>query len=409
MQNCHGKTFLSDRGVVVSAGAVESRIRALIGDAGLNGAYAPLEAARGLPNAAYTDPAWFDLELSTVFASNWLFAAAAAELTENGRLHPVELAGMSLLLVGDDDGVIRGFHNVCRHRGAALVDTPCTRSAIVCPYHRWSYGLDGSLRNRPHFLGPDRHDRVDGRGGPDVDLVPVRTATWNGWVFVNPSGDAPDLEEWLRPATDRVSQYDLSALRWIGKLTFDVAANWKLVYENYMEGYHVFSLHPRLLRHAPMKVRWSGEWRGRAFYNDYVAPTLTQGRGGMLPHFPGLDDIDSRRGLWFLRFPQFAAEVFADQLSVLATRPVAPDRTIEEIHLFVVGDEAATHRSFADLRSELTEMWRELNGEDIDVLERLQRGRRSPAYDGGRLSTAWEGPTHEFTRVLLEEMMGRSR
>lgn len=388
---------------------VAFRVRQLIGEAGIEAAHASIEQASGLPNAAYTDPRWLELELSTVFASNWLFVAAAAELAEPGSLLPVEAAGLPLFLARGRDGAIRGFHNVCRHRGAALLDAPCRKSAIVCPYHRWSYGLDGSLQNRPHFLGPDRHDRVDGHGGPDVDLVPVRTDTWNGCVFVNPSGDAVELHEWLHPVTDRIGQYDLSLLRWAGKLTFDVAANWKLVYENFMEGYHVFSLHPQLLRHAPMKVRWSGQWRGAGFYNDYVAPAITPARGDKLPHYPDLCDTDTRRGLWFLRFPQFAAEVFADQFAVLTTRPIAPDRTIEEIHLFVVGDEAATHESFADARTELMEMWRNLNGEDVDVLERLQRGRRSPAYDGGRLSPAWEQPTHQFGKILLDEMTGMSR
>ncbi len=392
----------------MSISDVEARIRDVIGQTGIDATNAPIESASGLPNAAYTDPRWFDLEMSTVFASNWLFVAAAAELSDTGSVHPVDAAGMPLVLVRGADATIRGFHNVCRHRGAALVDSPCRTSAIMCPYHRWSYALDGTLQHRPHFLGPDVHDHVAGAGGADLDLVPVRTATWNGCVFVNPSGDAPELTEWLRPALDRVGQYDLSTMRWAGKLSFDVAANWKLVYENYMEGYHVFSLHPQLLRHAPMSIRWSGEWRDLAFYNDYVAPTITEGRGAQLPHFPDLGDVDTRRGLWFLRFPQFAAEVFADQLSVLTTRPVAPNRTLEEIHLFVVGDDAAGGESFAAPRAELFQMWRNLNGEDVDVLERLQRGRRSPAYDGGRLSPAWERPTHEFGRILLDEMMART-
>ncbi len=388
---------------------VEVRIRSVIGQRGIDGVHAPIEAASGLPNAAYTDPAWFELERETIFATNWTFVAAEAELAGTGALHPVHAAGMPLLLVRDGDGSIRGFHNVCRHRGAELVESACRSSAIMCPYHKWSYGLDGSLRNRPHFLGPNRHGVVAGAGGPELDLAPVRTAVWNGCVFVNPSGDAPELDTWLQPALDRLGVYDLSTIRWAGKLTFDVAANWKLVYENYMEGYHVFSLHPRLLEHAPMDVRWSGEWRGPAFYNDYVAPSITAGRGSHLPHFPGLGDVDQRRGLWFLRFPQFAAEVFADQFAVLATRPIAPDRTIEEIHLFVVGDDAASGQSFADGREALFEMWRDLNREDVDVLGRLQRGRGSPAYDGGRLSPVWEGPTHEFGRILVGEMMRRHR
>lgn len=385
---------------------VEVWIRNLIGQVGIDAVHAPIEAGSGLPNAAYTDRQWFELEMSTVFFSNWLFVAAVDELSDAGSIHPVEAAGLPILLVRGPDGTVRGFHNVCRHRGAALVDEPCRRSVIVCPYHRWSYALDGRLRQRPHFHGPNQHDHAAGAGGPNLDLVPVRTAMWNGCVFVNPSGDAPGLDEWLRPALDRIQHYDLSTMRWAGKLNFDVAANWKLALENYMEGYHVFSVHPSLLRHAPMDVRWSGEWRGPAFYNDYVAPELTEGRGARLPHFAGLGD-DARRGLWFLRFPSFAAEVFADQFSVLATRPVAPDRTIEEIHIFLVGDDAATGASLAEERAELFRMWHDLNSEDVDVLERLQRGRRSPAYDGGRLSPAWDGPTHEFGRILLDQMMAR--
>lgn len=388
---------------------LEQQVRDLIGREGIESARASIEEASGLPNAAYTDQRWFQLEMAHVLAPSWIFVASEAELAEAGSLQPVEAAGTPLFLSRDRAGRVNGFHNVCRHRGAALIDAPCRKSVITCPYHQWTYGLDGALRKRPHFNGPGHHDRFDGDAGPELNLVPVRTAVWNGCVFVNPSGDAPNLDMWLQPVTDRLAAYDLSAIRWVGKLTFDVSANWKLVFENYMEGYHVFSVHPRLLKHAPMSVRWSGEWRESVFYNDYVAPALTQGRGEGLPHFPDLTDEDSRRGSWFLRFPHFAAEVFADQFSVLATTPVSPTRTIEEIHLFVVGDEAATGTVFDAERNELFEMWRDLNGEDVRILERLQDGRRSNAYDGGRLSPFWEGPTHQFGRMLVDTILGASR
>ena len=315
----------------------------------------------------------------------------------------LSVAGAPLILVRDKHGELRAFHNVCRHRGATLVDQPCNKSSISCPYHAWNYDLDGQLLFRPHFLGPDQHDRVQrGANDPELsNLVPVHCEVWNGCVFLNLSNTPAPFEDWVKPLELCAPHHDFSSIRWAGKLTFDVKANWKLVFENYMEGYHVFSLHPALLKFAPMSKRWSGEWRGDMFYNDYVVDKLESGRGGDLPHYPGLPEQEALRGFWTFTFPQFAAEVFADQFAVLSAHPVRPDLTREELHVFLIGD-AATSAEFAAQREDVLQTWHDLNHEDIDILESLQQGRRSPAYDGGRLSPHWEGPTHSFARILLE-------
>lgn len=390
---------------------VETRVRALLGDDAVDNASVrladrdPAEAV-GLPAAAYQSQEWLDLEHERLFRRTWVFVAAEAQLAQAGSMLPVEVGGAPILLVRDADGQVQGFHNVCRHRGAALVDEPCVHSTITCPYHRWTYRLDGSLALRPHFLGPDQHDRPAGDGGPGLDLIPVRTETWNGCVFVNVSGDAIPLDQWLAPIVGRLADYPLDQMRWIDCVSFEINSNWKFAIENYMEGYHVFAIHPRLLDHAPMNTRWSGEWIGELFHNGYVAPALTVGRGDTgLPHWPGLDDEGLRTGLWTVTFPQFATEIFADHLVVFSIIPVAPDKTREELHIFAVGDQAATAPQYADARRELSEMWHDLNSEDIDVLERLQRGRRSPAYDGGRYSPWWEGPTHDFAGMVVEAVL----
>ena len=134
---------------------------------------------------------------------------------------------------------------------------------------------------------------------------------------------------------------------------------------------------------------------------DYVFSKTDAGRGEHLPHYPGLAGDDTRRGLWFLCFPHFAAEVYPDQFTVLATYPVAPDLTREELHVFLIGD-AATSIDYQNARKSVFRMWDSLNREDLSVLEQLQQGRRSPAYDGGRLSPHWEGPTHQFGRHVIE-------
>jgi len=379
----------------------------LIGEAGVRQTMAPIEELSGLPNEAYWSDAWLAMEQRHIFRRTWVFAGAVAELGHSSSIKPVEIGGTPVILVRDGEGTVRAFHNVCRHRGTRLVDEPCGRSAIVCPYHAWNYRLDGSLRSRPHFSGPNRVERFEAGAHPELALHAIRTEVWNGCIFVDLSGEAPPLADWLAPLLKRTGAFNFSLIRWMGKETFRFRSNWKLVLENWMEGYHVFAAHPRLIDHAPMDVRWSGEWMDHVFYNDYVAPRMTDGRGeGGLPHFPGLSDDDRRRGMWFTCFPTFCAEVYVDQFVVLSATPVAPDETIEELHFFVVGDEAATAGQFEQGRQELMGMWHDLNAEDIGILENLQEGRRSVAFEGAVMSPVWEGPAHRLNQQILRSIAG---
>ena len=351
------------------------KVKELLGEEGIAQTFAPIEEASGLPNAAYWSEAWLALEQEHCFRRSWVFAGAARELPNPGDIKPIEIGGAPLIILRDHDGNIRALHNVCRHRGAKLVTEPCRKSTLTCPYHAWNYGLDGKLRARPHFSGPNITDTFSDGGGDKLDLVQARCEVWNGCIFVNVSGDAEALEDWLAPLMERTPGYDFSAIRWAGKLEFEVDANWKLVYENYMEGYHVFAVHPKLLKFAPMNVRWSGEWDRHVFYNDYVFAEVDEGRGQGLPHYPDLSAEDAKRGLWFLCFPHFAAEVFPDQFTVLVSYPIAPDKTREEIHVFLIG-EAADAEAYSEPRAALMDMWDDLNREDLGMLELLQQGRR---------------------------------
>ena len=381
-------------------------VEAIIGEDGIRQILAPIEEPGGLPSAAYCSPDWLALENARIFSRHWVFAGADAEVVDIGSQKPVEIAGTPVLLVRDRDRKVRAFHNVCRHRGTRLVASPCRKPAITCPYHAWSYRLDGSIKVRPHFLGPDRTEYFREGECPELGLGEVRCASWNGCLFVNLDGKAPTLDSWLAPMIEQSRGFELSLIRWIGKEEFRVRSNWKLVLENWMEGYHVFAAHPRLLDHAPMSVRWSGEWVDHVFHNDYVVPQATPGRGeGTLPCFPDLGAKDRRRGLWFTCFPSFSAEIYADQFVVLSVWPVAADETVEELHFFVAGDAAARDERYCQGREQLVAMWRDLNGEDMKLIEELQLGRRSTAFDGSRMSPAWEVPAHSFSRMILEAML----
>lgn len=387
--------------------AIVEQARRILGAEGLAQVFRPIEEAAGLPNAAYWSREWFELEQERIFRRAWVFAGARAEVPEPGDVKPIEVGGVPILIVHGRDGAIRAFQNVCRHRGMQLATEPCRKTTLTCPYHSWSYGLDGRLRARPHFHGPNRGETFREGGGSTLDLIPVRLSEFYGCLFVNVSGSAEPLESWMQPVVDSLAGYDLAAIRWAGKIDFEVEANWKLVYENYMEGYHVFALHPRLLKFAPMEARIPGAWIGNTFVNGYRFAEVEPGRGEGLPHYPGLVGEATHTGTWFLTMPHFAVEVFPDQFTVLVAYPEGPDRCREELHVFLIGEEAATGARYADARAEVLKMWEDLNNEDISILAGMQQGRRCPGYDGGRLSPHWEGPTLDYARRIIELTLKR--
>jgi choline monooxygenase len=247
----------------------------------------PTEDAICLPNDAYTAAAFLDAERKTVFAENWIFAGVGAEISDAGDVLPVMVAGLPLLLLRDAAGAVRAFHNVCRHRGMQLVgEKQKRRPRLVCRYHSWTYELDGTLVMTPFFGGPDNHESpcIDrGRMG----LEPVRCDSWNDLVFVNPSGTAPPLAEHLEPLARRWSHYDFSLLRYGGSCRFDVAANWKLAMENFLESYHLPFAHPTLNAASKMEAHYSiveDLYLGQGSHG-YEAKLA---RHANLPRFPGL-------------------------------------------------------------------------------------------------------------------------
>ncbi len=383
---------------------VTARVKSILGDDGYARVFEPIERPSGLPNPAYWSEDWLALEHERIFARSWVFVGAVDELSETGSIKPAQVAGRSIVLVRDEGGEVRAFHNFCRHRGTRLVMEPCVARTITCPYHAWVYRLNGQIKSRPHFHGAGKLETFE-EGDESLNLLSLRCDVWNGCIFVNLDGQAEPLLDWLSPMLNRLQQFDFSPIRWIGKKSYRIKSNWKLVLENYMEGYHVFAAHPRLIAHAPMDIRWSGEWMEHVFYNDYVVPELTKGRGDGLPQYPNLSEFEQRRGAWFACMPNFAVELYADQFVVLATWPIGPGETMEELHFFVIGDEAAEDPKYAEAREELINMWHELNLEDVELLERLQQGRLSPEFEGNVMSPAWEVPAHELAQQIVNTIM----
>ena len=363
----------------------------------------PVEAARGLPNACYTDPAFFRFEQRRLFARHWTAVGVGAEIPNPGDVKPVSVAGQPVILVRGRDGALRGFHNVCSHRGMTLVTQPCNGQAVLrCPYHSWAYGLDGALKATPFVGGAGQNSHPD-FSKADKGLKPVRVGVFWDIVFVDLSGEAPALEEWMRPVAERWHYYDASRMRHgaaedsTGQFTLQ--ANWKLAMENFCESYHLPWIHPGLNSYSRLEDHYHIFGSSFAGQGSRKYSPVESGNG----HFPQLTGLppEAVSGAEYLAvFPNLWLGAQCDHFYAVILDPVAPDRVVETMHLYYVGEEAAQASGYAPLREQNKRLWSQVFLEDVGVVEGMQRGRASPAFDGGCFSPAMDTPTLHFHRLV---------
>tara|TARA_B100000676_G_scaffold312729_1_gene388563 strand:+ start:4915 stop:6054 length:1140 start_codon:yes stop_codon:yes gene_type:complete len=353
-----------------------------------------------LPNTCYTDPAWLELENERLFARTWMFAGCLDQIAEPGDAFPTTIAGKPVVLVHGHDGEIRAFHNVCRHRGAIVVEEPCSNQTVLtCPYHAWAYSLDGALRTRPHFEGANRHDLS--RSGPG--LVPIRLGRWFRMIFLNLDGQAAPFEDFIATLANRLPKHDLGALRLYKTVEWEFKANWKLVFENYFDNHHIPTIHPRLNAFYPLSKRSAFQIDGGLLRTEYLIDEPQKGRGVGLPWYPGLTGDQARFAGGYFLFPSCCLQLWPDQLTVFQLFPIGPEHTVENLHIFLIG-EATTDPAYAEAAQSVADMWDELNREDIGAIEWMQTGRHSPAFDGGVLSDIWDRQAQHFANLIVEAM-----
>jgi choline monooxygenase len=367
----------------------------------------PTKDAVCLPNAAYTAPEFFEAERQKIFLAGWAFVAAGAELPGPGDVLPVTLAGLPLLLVRGRDGGIKAFHNVCRHRGVQLMpDKAAGCTSLTCRYHGWTYALDGALIRTPHFSGAGKHE-TPGIDCARMGLQEVRCDVWHDLVFVNLAGTAPPLAKHLAPLARRWQRYDLSLLRHGGSCRFDIAANWKLAIENFLESYHLPFAHPSLNSASKMEEHYS---MVEDLYLGQGSRKYDSGKVGhaALPAFPGLGPVETKTAEYPTLLPNLMLGIHADYLFVFGVDPVTAERTRETFHFYYVG-EAALAPALKPARDLIEGLWQRTNLEDIGVVEGMQIGRHSPGYVGGRFSPYHEATTHEFQRRIANAVAGAGR
>ena len=372
----------------------------------------PIDQATGLANQFYTEQRYFELERDQVMGKTWACVGFASDLVKNGSVKPVDFMGLPLLLMRNRQGLAQVFHNVCSHRGMKLVQEEGEVQGVIrCPYHSWTYDLNGSLRGTPHVGGIDKHK--DERFACEKHgLKALRSAIWMDMVFVNLSGDAQPLEDMLAPLTARWSQFlgadGMNLLRrrpGQDATTLDINCNWKLAVENYCEAYHLPWVHPSLNTYSRLEDHYNILFDERFAGQGSYAYNLSDVAGTHLPKFPSWPQDRLRNAEYVAFFPNVLLGIQADHAFAMQLEPVAPGRTIEHLRLFYVGDEALGDE-YAACRNAILESWKVVFAEDISSVEGMQKGRHSPGYSGGAFSPEMDIPTHFFhqwaARQLLE-------
>ena len=365
--------------------------------------------ARGLPAAAFVSESYFAEEMALLMHRHWVCIGLDRDVALPGDLRPIEFAGIPLVMARDSDSELRVLHNVCSHRGAMLVDAPqCGAARITCPYHRWMYGLDGTLEHTHHVGGFRVHVTPEAEPS-ELGLQAVRSHVWNGFVFVDLSGRAAAFDDFIRPTAERLAPVDFGIVRDDPSFDLDVEvrSNWKTIIENFVESYHVPQVHPELQRFNPMSAHYqilggaAYAGQGGTAYGSADNPAPMPGDG--LPVMPSLVVQDFSYESLFI-FPNLILVPVANMMFWIIVSPVAAGITHERVGFGFYTDEALSeaHRPG---REAVVASIVEVNSEDIAIVESCQRGRRSPAFVGGVFMRRQEATSLLVQRVVAGRLL----
>jgi choline monooxygenase len=342
----------------------------------------PLDQARTIPAAWYHDANVHDAERAAVFGDAWVVAGRRDLVAEPGSFLTASVAGEPILVVRDQDGTLRAFANVCRHRAAPVMTEACGKATrLRCRYHGWTYDLAGRLRGVPEF------DGVSGFCRDEQGLPPLAVAEWGPYVWVHGGAKPPALTEFLSPLPERTAGR-LEGLRFAGRREYEVACNWKVYVDNYLDGgYHVNTVHPGLA--------------GVIDYGRYRTEVFGQASVQVSPLKPadaGSADVAGVRGgteaqYWWV-FPNFMLNLYDGLMDTNVVLPLGPDRCRVVFDFFFAGGTSETF-----VRDSIAVADR-IQQEDMGICEEVQRGLGSRSYHTGRFSVRREAAGYHFHQLL---------
>ncbi len=348
----------------------------------------PLEQSRTLPGFWYSDPEIHAAECRSVFGDTWQAVGRAAQVAEKGQFFTADVAGEPVVVVRGDDGVLRAFFNVCRHRAACVVpEAEGWATRLRCRYHGWTYDLAGRLRGTPEF------DGVADFRKEDNGLPPVAVDVWGPLVWVH-LGRAPGpLADVLRPLPERCAGLGLDALRFAGRREYRLACNWKIFVDNYLDGgYHINTVHPGLagvLDYAQYRTEVFGQ-------SSLQSSPLTASGDAAVDAVRGGD-----RAYYGWVFPNLMLNAYRGVLDTNLVLPLGPDACRVVFDFYFTDTEGAAAQAFV---AKSLEVAHQIQLEDVGVCEEVQRGLKSRSYDTGRFSVKREAAGYHFHRLLARRL-----
>ena len=354
--------------------------------------------AKTLAQRYFVSAEIFEAEQTAIFSTQWVCVGHRSEINKPGDYFVAEVAGESVIVTRPPGGEARGFYNVCRHRGTRLCEMPAGHSAALqCPYHAWTYGLDGRLIGAPHM------DEVPGFDKSAHSLKGVHLDLWEGFIFVSLAEAPVALAKTFAPLTGKFSHWNLPHLRSTRRIEYDVRANWKLIFENYSECYHCPGVHPTLAKLSPYDAAENDLCEGPflgGFMPIVQGKSLTMsGRACALPVGDSKGE-DHARVFYYSIFPNMLLSLHPDYVMVHQVRPQSPDRTLIRCEWFF-HQEAFARPDFQP--DDAIDFWDMTNKQDWHVCELSQQGISSRAYQPGPYSAresipaAWD---REYLRHL---------
>jgi Rieske 2Fe-2S family protein len=369
--------------------------------------------AKTLPQRYFVSPEIFAEELQKIFATNWVLVGHQSQLAEPGDYFLAEIAGESLIAAKDQRSTIRAFYNVCRHRGTRLKEDACGHaSTIQCPYHAWTYALDGRLVGAPHM------DDVPGFDKADYPLHPVNLGLWEGFIFMNlaeagalssilsqrekPKQDGfVSLEDWFAPLNRKFSHWNMSILQPAKRIEYDVRANWKLMFENYSECYHCPGVHPQLQKVSPYDSAENdlreGPFLG-GFMKINLGKSLTMSGNACAAFVGKIENL--QQVFYYSIFPNMLLSLHPEYVMVHQLWPQSPERTLIVCD-WLFHPDAFSRKDFNP--QDGIEFWDMTNKQDWHVCELSQQGIASRAYQPGPYS-ARESIPPAWDKYYLRQM-----
>jgi len=351
-----------------------------------------------LPGEHYLADGHFVAEKNAIFHAEWFCAGRVEGLEAKGDFRLVNVAGESVLLVCDETASVNGFFNVCRHRGSELVPSPGVdeqsgrfQGGIRCPYHSWNYALNGDLHGSPHI---------------DVDkscfgLHRVETDTWGGYVFVRLVPGDQSLGEMLGRVPDRIRRYPMAELRTGHRIAYEVAANWKVILENYNECYHCAGVHPELCKVVPAFRKGGGrglDWDAGIPQREGTNTFTLSGTTSRAP-FPGLSDDEKERHKGELVYPNLMLSLSMDHAASFTLWPRSVARTDVVCEFLFHPDEMARD-AFDPM--DAVDFWDLVNRQDWAICESVQRGMASKPFE-----TGYYAPMEDLSLDIRNYVRGR--